>query len=331
MRADENAVGQCWLAVEVEDSGPGIAAEDIGSLFQQFRQTALGVSTGGGTGLGLAISREFAHLMGGEITVTSQLGQGSCFHLRLPVGKARDGELPPVAAPARRVSRLRPGLAPIRLLIVDDQPTNRAVLRELLTTTGFETQEASDGAGALAAFATWSPHLILLDMRMPDMDGYDVTMRLKATEAGRRTPIIAVTATAFDEDRRKALEAGVDGFVRKPFKESELFEAIAACLPVEYLYLYEDAPPPGGAEVAEASPAADMQAAVKALPVEQLQVLREAVTRGYMDRFLELTERIAVRDAPLAARFRDLADRYDYEALLRLLDVGSPLNHEAGG
>ncbi len=319
MRADGDVLGHWWLNVDVEDTGPGMAAEDIASLFQQFRQTTLGINTGGGTGLGLAISREFAHLMGGDISATSVLGQGSCFHLRLPVGQATDGELPPAAAPARRVSRLKPGQAPIRILIVDDQATNRALLHELLTMTGFETHEATDGAGALSAFETWSPHLILLDMRMPDMDGYEVMKRLKSTEQGQRTPIIAVTATAFDEDRRQALQAGMDGFVRKPFKEGELFEAIAACLSVEYLYA--DEPPPSGPEVSEAATAADVKVSVKALPAEQLQTLREAVTRGYMDRFLELTEVIAARDAPLAARFRELADRYDYETLLRLLEV----------
>jgi PAS domain S-box-containing protein len=317
LQAAQDALGKEWLSVQVEDTGPGLTVEEQAGLFQQFRQTALGVNTGGGTGLGLAISREFARLMGGGISVSSELEQGSCFELRLPVARVPGDELPVAAPPARRVLRRKPGGDPIRVLIVDDQATNRALLRELLTETGFETHEAGDGAEALHFCAAWAPQLVLLDMRMPGLDGYEVTKRLKATAAGRHTRIIAVTATAFDEDRRRAFEAGVDGFLRKPFHETELFDAMAACVSVEYLYA--DAPPDPAQQAQELSVPHDLRAALAALPGEQVQLLREAVTRGYMDRLLELTAQIQARDPALAACLYDLADRYDYETLLRLL------------
>ena len=310
-------VGGAWrLTAEIEDTGPGVAPEDLGRLFQKFQQTASGISTGGGTGLGLAISREFARLLDGDLTVTSTLGQGTCFRLSLPIRAAADGEAPPATTPVQRVSRLKPGQATIRVLVVDDQPTNRALLRELLTATGFEIREACDAAETLRACATWRPQLILLDMRLPDIDGQALTRRLKSAEPGPCPPIIAVTAGAFDEDRQRAFEAGADAYVRKPFKEHELFEAIAACLRVEYLYA-DELPSPGSAVI----DAADLAASVRSLPPEWQQSLREAVTNGYMDRFLQLTELVAARDASLAARFRDLAERYEYEALLRMLDA----------
>ncbi len=240
-----------FVDFEIWDSGRGIAEGELERLFEPFEQTRSGRYSIGGTGLGLAISRQLIQMMGGDLKVTSTVTEGSIFHfaLRLPA----TGEAKSPAEP-RRVLRLAPGQRPLRILVADDSEDNRILLRLLLRRIGFEVREAVDGGEALESWESWHPHLILMDMRMPVIDGYQATQRLRRAESkrgGRRTAVIALTATAFEHDRREVLAAGCDEMVTKPFREETLFDQIAEHLDARFIYQHDPraaerdrAPPP---------------------------------------------------------------------------------------
>ena len=212
------------LEFEVEDSGPGIPKSDQEMIFEAFDQAEAGVKAGG-TGLGLAISRRLVEMMGGKLTVESVEGKGSCFHFDVlfepaeSIPEAKKSQSP-------RVVGLEPGTGPWRILVVDDVADNRLLLRELLRPLGFEIREAENGVDAIAIFAEWSPHAVLMDMRMPVMDGYEATRRIKTTEAGRDTPVIAVTASAFKDSMEEILGTGVSAYLLKPFQPGELYKIL---------------------------------------------------------------------------------------------------------
>ncbi|MGP1373094.1 MAG: PAS domain S-box protein, partial [Almyronema sp.] len=169
----------CQLGFAVMDTGPGIAPADLDKIFQPFVQTPRGVQAGGGTGLGLAISRQFVHLLGGDIKIETALGQGSTFRFSIQAAIAATDAS---ASPFRRVLRLLPQQPAYRILVVDDQPENRAPLTQLLCAAGFEVREAIDGETAIAVWQSWQPHLIWMDMRMPVVDGYEATRRIREME-----------------------------------------------------------------------------------------------------------------------------------------------------
>jgi PAS domain S-box-containing protein len=223
------------LFFEIEDTGPGIAADDIGALFDPFVQTKTGKMSQEGTGLGLPISRQFVQLMGGNISVSSSLGEGTIFKFDVKVTLAQaDGVQ--TAASTRRAIALTPNQPTYRILAVDDRWESRKLLCHLLSPLGFEVREAENGQAAVALWNSWQPHLILMDMQMPVMDGYEATKQIKSHLKGQATVVIALTASAFEEDRTVILSAGCDDFVRKPFREEVLLEKIATYLGVRYLY-----------------------------------------------------------------------------------------------
>ncbi|WP_204103226.1 MULTISPECIES: PAS domain S-box protein [Spirulina sp. CCY15215] len=222
------------ITFEVEDTGDGIDESEFGSLFTAFEQTQTGKQAQTGTGLGLPISRKFVQMMGGDIAVKSTVGQGSTFYFTLPFQITDIVETVPRQQQAKVL-----GLASsrtYRILVVDDRPENRQLMLKLLQTIGFEAQDAANGQEAIAVWESWSPHLIWMDMRMPVMDGYEATRRIKATVKGQATVIIALTASAFEEQRAIVLSAGCDDFVRKPFQEHIIFEKMEQYLGVEYIY-----------------------------------------------------------------------------------------------
>ena len=229
-----------FLQVEVEDTGPGISPDEQGKLFRHFEQTITGQQAGTGTGLGLAISQEFVRLMGGAITVNSQVGKGSVFLIQLPL---KEGEALAVQAKdkPRQVLRLQPGQATCRVLIADDVEDNRQLLAQLLGPVGFEIRLATNGAEAVHEFEVWRPHLILMDFRMPVMDGHEAIRRIRAIAGGKDSKIIAVTASAMDENRQELIAIGADDFISKPFREMDLFQKIHDHAGVEYVYVEEPA------------------------------------------------------------------------------------------
>ncbi len=228
--------GKMLLRFEVQDTGPGIALHEQEYLFDAFNQTALGMKSGEGTGLGLPISQRFVQLMGGKISLESEIGQGALFSFVIPVLLADESLVVPLRSPQRRVLALAPDQPPTRILVVEDHPKSRLLLTRMLTAVGFEVQEAEDGQEAIAAWQAWHPHLILMDMRMPVMNGYEATARIKASPGGDRVPIVALTANAFEEEHQQARDSGCNDFIRKPFSEEELFDKLRASLNLQYVY-----------------------------------------------------------------------------------------------
>ncbi|MBF2084685.1 response regulator [Thermoleptolyngbya sp. C42_A2020_037] len=220
---------------EVRDTGIGIAPKELPHLFEAFTQTQAGKESQEGTGLGLAISRKFIQLMGGDIAVSSEVGVGTAiaFYIQASLSEAAPLDLQPAR---RRVLGLAPGQPTYRILVVDDKEVNRRLLVKLLSPLGFEVREASNGLECIEIWDDWEPHLIWMDMRMPVMDGYEATQRIKATTKGQATAVIALTASVLEEEKVVILSAGCDDFLRKPFHEQSIFDAIAKHLGVVFLY-----------------------------------------------------------------------------------------------
>ncbi len=251
--------------------------------------------------------------MGGELTVDSEPGRGTTFRFEVPFREGDPDALESSRA-GRRVVALASPTPRRRVLVVDDRAANRLLLVKLLSSVGFEVKEAADGAQAVEAVETWRPHLVLLDMVMPVMDGYEAARRIKAGPCGGDTAILALTASAFEEDRQAVLAAGADDFMRKPFQAEELFARIGARLGLTYRYeeetgATEPAPPPPHGPSPEAVP----------LPPELVAAMREAAAEADLDELASLVERAAAYDAALAARLRERVARFDYEGLASAL------------
>ncbi|WP_371357375.1 ATP-binding protein, partial [Hydrocoleum sp. CS-953] len=218
----ERGKNKATIIFEVRDTGAGIAEEEMSKLFEAFAQTETGKNSQEGTGLGLPISRKFVNLMGGDITVKSQVGKGTTFKFDIEVEVVNKQDIEIQENP-RHVIALQPNQPRYKILIVDDRPINRLLLIKLLQPLGFELKEATNGKEAVDIWDNWQPHLIWMDMRMPVMDGYEATQHIKGTTKGNATAIIALTASVLEEQKAIILSAGCDDFVRKPFREATIF------------------------------------------------------------------------------------------------------------
>jgi signal transduction histidine kinase len=321
VRARSDEAGGLRLVAEIEDTGPGIGPEELEALFQPFVQARAGVETRGGTGLGLALSRELARLMGGDITVESLSGRGALFRLGIPFEPGSRPAQARGASASRRIVGLS-GDGALRLLIADDIEHNRTWLSKLLQQIGFEVREARDGQEALAVVEAWAPHLVLMDMHMPVMDGYAATRAIRARTEGPMPVIVAVTASAFDDARDAIFEAGADGWLRKPCLEAELLGEIGKHLGVEYRY----AEPRSGARVPSGQMVAVRPAGETALPPDRAAALRAAAAAGDYDRLHEIIRAIAPEHAHLAEELRAAVDRYAYDEVDRCVEraLGAP-------
>jgi CheY-like chemotaxis protein len=304
-----------WLSARVEDSGSGMTAREQQKLFEPFRQSERGLNVQEGTGLGLAISRQFARLMGGDITVSSNPGQGSVFRFEVPI-ESGDASVAVKLSDARRVLGIRAATHSPRILVVDDQLENRDWLIKLLTAIGFSVRGAENGEAAVSHWQEWSPELILMDVHMPVMDGLEATRRIKAEPDKQKTVIIALTASALDDDRRSAAHSGADDFLSKPSREEELLEAMRAHLDI--VYDYEETNVNPGPPLNGAGLSSDRLAR---LPLKLLEELRDATLSGNKRLLDELILKVSAMDeAGCAHTLQELADKYEYDALTRLLD-----------
>ena len=300
------------LLFEVEDTGIGIPAEELVDIFDPFVQTASGYQSEDGTGLGLAISQRFVRLMGGEIEVLSEVGRGSLFKFDVQVELVSAADVE-AERPQRKVIGLAPGQPIYRLLIAEDRSTNRQLLMKLLQPLGFDVRDASNGQEAIEVWEAWHPHLIWMDMRMPVMDGYEATRRIKATTKGQATVIVALTASAFEEDRAVILSAGCDDFVRKPFREAEIFDVLAEHLGVEFVYeAPTDAEAPG-----EARDVAAQLAALGGLPAAQQQALHQAAMAADADQVLAITAELETAQPSLARTLRALVHDFRFDLIMQ--------------
>ncbi|MCP4357227.1 MAG: transporter substrate-binding domain-containing protein [Chloroflexi bacterium] len=302
------------LAFTISDTGVGIAPEEIGQVFAAFTQTKSGRQSGEGTGLGLPISRQFVRLMGGDIAVQSQEGQGATFTFDIQVRLAQAEEISE-PEPAREVIGLADDQEVYRILVVDDVAENRAILQTLLQTIGFSVQEAADGQAALDTWKSWQPHLIWMDIRMPVMDGMTATRHIKQAEVNTtsQTIVIALSSSVLDEERELVLAAGADDFVPKPFAEAEIFGKMATYLGVRYLYadLPQTAVPTTSA-VSKTNP--------PVLTPELLLSLKTAVKHLDMENIDSNIEDISAVNPALAHTLSELASDFQYGDMLSLID-----------
>jgi CheY-like chemotaxis protein len=251
--------------------------------------------------------------MGGDISVSSQLGKGSIFRFEINIQEGREGAMAKKAE-ARRVTGLQPGQKIRRILIADDKDDNRVLLSQMLGSIGFDVREVENGEQAVREFEKWRPHMILMDMRMPVMDGLEAIKRIRSSIDGEKVKIVSVTASAFDEDRTKALEIGADDFLGKPFREEVLLEKIKALLTVEYVYADEpSAPKPEKDALGDL-----LKEKVAALPETLVNQLHNATLSADLDRILELIHQIEKHDVNVAGRMRNLAEGFDYQELLEI-------------
>ncbi len=312
----------------VSDTGCGMTEAETKKLFKAFVQTESGARMHEGTGLGLAISRDFAMLMDGDIAVESQPGLGSTFRVEveLPATDSIEHSTGP-----RRVIALDPDSPVLRVLVVDDIAENRTLLERLLTMVGLVVSTASNGREAVEAWERDRPDIVLMDVRMPVMDGIAATREIRKREARdaataggpdretdrpARTPIIALTASAFDHDRERILGAGCDDYIPKPFREAVVFEKLAEHAMVKYVYEGDGdedlpvAPPP--------KPSATPRA-IAALPRTVLDALESAVTIGDASAALDTIDEVRQSDAALADALVDLVRNYRFDEILDLL------------
>ncbi len=306
------------IQFEIEDTGPGIAPEEMDHVFEAFGQTATGREAREGTGLGLVISRKFVQLMGGDMHVTSEVGQGTTFSFDIRVQVVDTDDMTP-EPPTRRVVALEPGQPRYRMLIVDDKWDNRQLLIKLLNPFGFDLREAENGQEAIDIWQTWQPHLIWMDMRMPVMDGYEATKRLRTRASHIPHPaIIAVTASVLEEKRAAVKSIGCDDIVIKPFRETDIVEMLQKHLNVKFLYAADETAP-------EKARLKNVELRLtpsdfNALPEEMVMKLNTAAAALEMDMALNVIEEIRGQNQPLADALQKLAEEYRFDKLQELLD-----------
>jgi PAS domain S-box-containing protein len=302
------------LIAEIQDSGTGIPENELGKLFKHFVQTSAGISKSSGSGLGLALSRELAVLMGGDITLSSEVGKGSVFTFHVEIKKGMAGAHENIIR--KRVAGIEKVQENYRILVVDDKVENLQVVVNLLKMVGFETMEAVNGEEAITKFEAWNPHLILMDMRMPVMDGYEATRRIKLTEKGKLTPIVALTASSFENERRKTIALGMQGHIRKPFRESELFGTIGNILGINYIYEEEASVTYEKYYASNETIAED----ISKLPYKLVSQMKDAVAVADLDLLIHLIHTIESDNPDLANHLIDLANNYDYDYLKQILN-----------
>ncbi|MEH1946675.1 MAG: PAS domain S-box protein [Nostoc sp.] len=326
------------LTFEVQDTGCGIAPQEIDLLFEAFGQTETGRKSQQGTGLGLAISRKYVQLMGGDISVTSTIGEGSKFTFDIQIGLATVSEIQ-IQQIRPQVISLAPTQSEYRILVVDDSTDSRLVLKKILTSIGFVVQEAINGIEAIALWQTWQPHLILMDMRMPIMDGYEATKVIKTREEtliqntesqipNWKTIIIALTANAFEEQREAIIKAGCDDYINKPFREEELLEKLSEYLGVQYIYQEESYQLTNLKQQRPKSmlTLTDLVTLLSEMPPEWVKQVYTAAAQCSDDLILELIEQIPSENAVLQNFIKNLAHDFQFEKIMELTSIAGVLS-----
>lgn len=302
-----------FLAIEVEDSGYGIPEEFLNRIFTPFEQSALGKSFGG-TGLGLILSKRIVELMGGTIQVTSAEGVGTCVKILIPVTPALSSSENKIQENGIIIG-VQSMEKPIKVLVADDRKDNRDLIRAILAPIGFEVVSAVDGQIACALAELYSPDIILMDLSMPVLDGFEATKRIRAMESEvRNIPIIGITAGVLEGEVADLKERGFNDFIHKPFTTEEILHRIGDLLGLEFIY-HEDKPFQNF-EVIESN---SYTQKLLDLPTSLVEELKLAVQSGDMTEFKRLIEELKEKDLVLWEYLYGLADNYSYASLLEIL------------
>jgi len=308
------------LFFEVEDTGPGIAKDDLNRIFDSFIQANHAKKSQEGTGLGLTISKKLVELLGGGIKVESTVGVGTTFRFTIAVEVRNEIDIKPdkesgsvigIAPDSRAVDG-----TPFRILVVEDGYDNRELLCRLLRRVGFDVREAENGKEAVTVYQEFQPHLIWMDIRMPIMDGYEATKVIRSQGAVDNQPvIIALTASAFEEERMIALKTGCDDFVRKPFKMEEIYALMSDKIGVRYLY---DTPKKKKVKTNKLSQK-DFETHLGKLPSTLKNKLKEAAELSDVTMINDIINEIRSQDMDIATTLHKLAKNFEYEEILQIL------------
>jgi signal transduction histidine kinase/ligand-binding sensor domain-containing protein/CheY-like chemotaxis protein len=308
--------GRLRLRFDVEDTGVGIPAEDHARIFEPFVQVG---ETGArqGTGLGLTITRQFVEMMGGSIGLESTPGQGSRFTVEVPVDVARGSDVAGGEPLIEHLFVLEPDQPEYRVLIVEDSQENATLLDQMLKRAGFLTRVAENGERGVEMFREWRPHFIWMDVRMPQMSGIEATRQIRALEGGRDVKIAAITASVFASERDQVLAAGMDDFVRKPYRPEEIIACMGRQLGVRYRQI----------EATASASAGDAQLRpedLAALPSQLRRDLADAVVSLDPERIFAAIDRVGEVNRALAAVLRRLGDRFAFTAILNAIELSVP-------
>jgi len=311
MTNDQGQMTNDKTRFQVEDTGIGMSAEDLEKIFLPFEQIKETSRHHEGTGLGLAITKKLIALMGSQIRVESHPGVGSKFWFEV--------DLPEVSSSAKFIPA-KPLETVVgytgdqrKILIVDDRWENCAVLRSILEPIGFEIQEAANGQAGLTKAREWQPDLILVDIVMPVMNGHQMTQQLRQNPEFKTTPIIAISANAFANNRVESLDAGCTDFMTKPIATAELLQKVQVYLNVSWVY-QENADPANSY----------LESGDRVIPTqEELTVLYEAASMGDVAGVEEETMRLQDINPdyiPFALEVLEMAAQFDYDKIVELLD-----------
>lgn len=303
----------------VEDTGIGIPPEQLPHVFDAFYPIRGERAFVEGTGLGLAISKRLVGLMGGTLEVRSKPAEGSVFWFDLALPEVAAAPIP--VDTGKRILGVA-GMRP-KVLVVDDNTDNRQLLSDMLAPLGFDLREAVDGQDALAQAAAWRPDVILMDMRMPVMDGFEAIRRIRATEALREVVVLAISASAFEHNRQQCLEAGADDFLGKPLRLEKLTDLLRLHLGLEWIYSREDP------RAQETGP----QPSPFLLPEPERTILLDLARRGDIKKILTEADRLEQADpryAPFIQEVRALAEGFKVKRLCQFLEAAkTPPSSEA--
>ncbi|MDJ1185188.1 ATP-binding protein [Roseofilum casamattae] len=309
------SVSTAVLAVEVEDTGPGIAADEIHLLFKPFQQASAGLKSHEGTGLGLSISDKFVALLGGELTVESVVDRGTVFRFEIPVQidpiyKEKDRD---------RYHRVR-GLAPhqpeLRILLVEQRREDRQWLTQLLERIGFVVRSVGSTMDALDQWQGFSPHAILMHWQRSEGESKTFIEQIRGTAEGETLPIIAMTAVVFDSEEEAIARANYDALLRKPLQDDILFATLANYLSVEYTYA-EDSQPSRSSIAIESETIDPTPLGI--MPLQWRQDLYQATLTLDDQRVLELLEELPANTTNLQNLFHQKLHHFDFEAILDLI------------
>ncbi|MEG4588687.1 response regulator [Microcoleus sp. MOSTC5] len=308
------------ILFEVEDTGVGIPAAENDTLFDAFVQTEAGRNAADGTGLGLTITKKYVQIMGGDIGFKSVLGKGTSFKFNIRVLPTTSSEITVVTL--QRAIGLEADQPIYRILAIDDNQENRLLLIKMLQPIGFEVREAENGRQAVEIWESWQPHLIWLDTRMPVMDGFEAVRQIRAKEkqTQRRTVIIALTASTFEEKKGEIIAAGCDDFVRKPFQEQILFDKMACYLGVRYIYQELPGLPVGalGRYFVSDKPDSFFGGLLAQMPQSWLQELYDAANDVNEELAIQIVDRIWESHPTLAQALKDLLTDYRLDKIMDL-------------
>ncbi|TVU52087.1 MAG: response regulator [Arthrospira sp. PLM2.Bin9] len=324
----------CCLQIAVTDSGVGMTPEEIAQLYEPFFQAQAGIDSQEGTGLGLTICQKYLQLMGAEIEVISEVGHGTNFKFKLKVVVSEYNPRAKNLKPSPKPQQLdynhsennREGEQ--RILIVEDNSDNQQLLYQILSPLGFQIQQATDGEEAIAIWQNFRPHLIWMDLRIPLIDGYEVTREIRRQEKSLgispnsqdKTIIIALTASAFVEERSEAIEAGCDEFVHKPIEVPKIMTYIAKFFGNDYqstetMEVIDSIYPNVDKNVDKiANQLAQM-------PLEWRTALADAVMTLNEPEINSLIEEISPQASELAIALSQFAINFDYESIWEMLEV----------